>query len=59
MTLPLHAFDVSLEAGAQDALLATRLEQSEVGLWCIREVAAAEGYAAALCVCGRDWTLKS
>jgi 4'-phosphopantetheinyl transferase len=59
LTVPLHAFDVSLEAGAQDALIATRPEPGEAALWSLREVAAAEGYAAALCAQGKEWILKS
>jgi 4'-phosphopantetheinyl transferase len=59
LTLPLYAFDVSLKPKAQDALLATRPDQGEAGLWSLGEVSAGEGYAAALCVQGKGWTLKS
>ena len=58
LALPLHQFDVSIAAGGNDALLATRPDDSEAGRWRLREVSAGPGYAAALCVRGRDWRLK-
>lgn len=39
-SLPLSEFDVSLKAGAQNALLATRPHPGEAALWSLREVAA-------------------
>lgn len=59
LSLPLHQFDVSIVAGDCDALIATRPDASEAAKWSMREVAAGDGYAAALCVEGRDWKLKS
>ncbi len=58
LSLPLHAFDVSLAPGEQSALIATRPDAREAGLWSLREIAAAEGYEAALCVKGKGWNLK-
>ncbi len=58
LSLPLQQFDVSLAAEDRDALLATRPDHSEAGLWSLREVAAGQGYAAALCVRGQAWRLK-
>lgn len=57
LSLPLHAFDVSLACGEQNALLATRPDAGEAGLWLLREVHAGPGYEAALCVRGQDWIL--
>ena len=58
LSLPLHQFDVSIKAGDQDALLATRPDGSEAGRWSLREVPAGPGYVAALCVRGTGWHLK-
>ncbi len=58
LSLPLHQFDVSIAVGDEDALLATRPDAAESGLWSLREVPAGEGYVAALCVGGRDWKLR-
>jgi 4'-phosphopantetheinyl transferase len=58
LSLPLHQFDVSIAAGAQDALIATRPDAAEAASWSIREVPAGDGYFAALCVRGHDWRLK-
>ena len=58
LSLPLHQFDVSIAAGDTDALLAARPDDSEVALWSLRDVPAGPGYAAALCVRGREWRLK-
>jgi 4'-phosphopantetheinyl transferase len=55
LSLPLSEFDVSLLPGEMNALLATRPEASEAQRWLLREVAAGEGYLAALCASGRDW----
>jgi 4'-phosphopantetheinyl transferase len=59
LSLPLTQFDVSLESGSSDALAATRPDGSEARQWLLTEVSAGAGYAAALCVRGRDWKLKS
>lgn len=58
LSLPLHQFDVSIVPGNSDALIATRPDESEAGLWSLREVPAGDGYVAALCVRGHDWILK-
>ncbi|MGB8061931.1 MAG: 4'-phosphopantetheinyl transferase superfamily protein [Candidatus Sulfotelmatobacter sp.] len=55
-SLLLSEFDVSLKAGAQNALLATR--PGEAALWSLREVGAGRGYEAALCGRGNGWLLK-
>ena len=57
LSLPLTQFDVSLEAGEQNALLATRPDASEVSRWLLRDVPGGSGYIAALCVRGQDWKL--
>ncbi len=59
LSLPLDQFDVSLRPGEEDALLATRPEESEAGRWLLQEIAAPAGYVAALCVRGRGWHLKA
>ena len=58
LSLPLCEFDVSLGAGAENALIATRPNPGEAKLWSLREVAAGEGYVAALCTRGDAWQLK-
>jgi 4'-phosphopantetheinyl transferase len=58
LSLPLSEFDVSIALGHQDALLATRPDGSETARWSMREVSAGAGYVGALCVRGRDWTLR-
>lgn len=58
LSLPLCDFDVSIRAEEGNALLATRPDISEASRWLLREVAAGPGYVGALCVEGRDWTLK-
>jgi 4'-phosphopantetheinyl transferase len=58
LSLPLGQFDVSLDSGGKNALLATRPDESEAGQWLLRGVPAGPGYLAALCVRGRDWKLN-
>ncbi len=58
LSLPLSQFDVSLEPGEMNALVATRPEASEAGQWLLQEVPGGSGYVAALCVRGREWKLK-
>jgi 4'-phosphopantetheinyl transferase len=58
LSLPLHQFDVSLAGNDCDALLSCRPDDSETLRWSLREISAGAGYAAAVCVCGRDWHLK-
>jgi len=55
LSLPLSQFDVSLEVGETNALLATRPDAAEAGRWLLQEVPAGPGYIAALCVRGQDW----
>jgi len=57
LSLPLSQFDVSIAPEEMNALLATRPDGKEASRWLIREVTAGSGYAAALCVRGRDWKL--
>jgi 4'-phosphopantetheinyl transferase len=57
LSLPLSQFDVSLEVGEQNALLATRPDAAEVSRWLLRDVPGGPGYTAALCVRGQDWKL--
>jgi 4'-phosphopantetheinyl transferase len=57
LSLPLSQFDVSLEAGEQNALLAVRPDASEASRWLLRDVSGGPGYMAALCVRGLDWKL--
>jgi len=59
LSLPLSQFDVSLAAGAQDALLATRPDNRETARWSLREVPAGAGHVGALCVAGHDWRLRA
>jgi 4'-phosphopantetheinyl transferase len=58
LSLPLHQFDVSIVPENGDALLSTRPDNSEAGLWSLREIPGGAGYVAALCVRGRGWQLK-
>jgi 4'-phosphopantetheinyl transferase len=59
LSLPLSQFDVSLNPGNTDALVTTRSDATEAARWRLTDVAAGTGYAAALCVRGRDWKLRS
>jgi 4'-phosphopantetheinyl transferase len=59
LSLPLHQFDVSLRPGDLNALLATRPDPTAAAEWCLREIFVGDGYAAALCVRGHGWNLKS
>jgi 4'-phosphopantetheinyl transferase len=58
LSLPLSQFDVSLGAGEQNALLATRPDDSEKSRWLLRDIPSGPGYTAALCVHGQDWKLN-
>ena len=57
LSLPLRQFDVSLALHDQNALLATRPDETEAKRWALRDVAVKSGYAAAICVSGKDWKL--
>ena len=59
LALPLQTFDVSVSAGEENALLATRPGAKEAALWSIRPLEAGEGYEAALCARGSNWIVKS
>lgn len=50
LTLPLDAFDVSLEPGDQDALLDARAGLIEPSHWRLMDIAMDPGYVAALCI---------
>jgi 4'-phosphopantetheinyl transferase len=57
--LPLDQFDVSVAAGSDNALLATRPDGSDAARWSLREVSAGTGYVAALCVAGHDFRVRA
>ena len=57
--LPLHQFDVSIAAGSQNALLATRPDSSEAARWSLREVDAGAGYVGALCIAGNNFRVRN
>ena len=50
LSMPLHQFDVSIEAADRDALLATRPDPVEAGRWKICDVPIGPGYAAAVAI---------
>jgi medium-chain acyl-[acyl-carrier-protein] hydrolase len=56
LSLPLDCFDVSLVPG-EAALLATRNDPAEAARWTMRELAVADGFAAAFLVEGNSWRL--
>jgi 4'-phosphopantetheinyl transferase len=56
--LPLDQFDVRVATGSDDALLATRPDESEAACWSLREIPAGPGYVAALCVAGHDFRVR-
>jgi 4'-phosphopantetheinyl transferase len=58
LSMPLDQFDVSLIPGEPAALLSTRPDSDEALNWSLRNLTPASGYAAALAVEGRDWTLS-
>lgn len=58
LTMPLDQFDVSLIPGEPAALLSTRPDSDEALKWSLRNLTPASGYAAALAVEGRDWSLS-
>jgi 4'-phosphopantetheinyl transferase len=59
LSLPLSQFDVSLEPGSTDALVATRPDSQDAGQWQLRDVYAGEGYLGAVCVRDQDWRISS
>lgn len=50
LSIPLHQFDVSLELGEPQALIATRPDPSEAGRWLLRDVTFDPPYVAALAI---------
>ncbi len=50
LSLPLHQFDVSLDADPVQGLIATRPDAEEAARWTIRNVKVETGYAAAIAV---------
>lgn len=58
LSLDLSLFDMSLHPGDQAALLATREEGQEAAGWSLFEVAAGEGYVAALAVQGHPTAIQ-
>lgn len=59
LSIPLSGFDVSLAPGIQDCLLKASAEQSPASSWRVRDLSPSDGYAAALCAEGRDWTVRN
>lgn len=59
LSLLLDSFDVSLAPRDQNALLASRAGEADITMWSLQDLQVAEGYAAALCVHGRGWSLIS
>jgi len=58
LSLPLQDFDVSVDAASGNALLSTRPDPKEALRWSLRDLAAGDGYVAALCVEGQGWKLR-
>ena len=50
LSIPLHAFDVSLEENQPAALVGTRPDPTEAGRWTLYDLSVGQGYAAALTV---------
>ena len=50
LSIPLHQFDVSSEAGQEQALIATRPDPSEAERWLLRDVTFDPSYVAALAI---------
>lgn len=50
LSIPLHQFDVSLEPGEQQALIATRPDPSEARRWLLRDINVDPCYMAALAI---------
>ena len=54
----LAGFSVSLKPGEPARLVEVKADESEALRWRMENLAAGEGYAAALCVQGMDWQLR-
>jgi 4'-phosphopantetheinyl transferase len=50
LSIPLHQFDVSLEPGEMQALIATRPDPLEAGRWLLRDITFDPSYVAALAI---------
>lgn len=59
LSLPLDRFEVSLQPGVPAALLRAELERDEASRWEIADVAPGAGYAGAVAVRDRGWTLRT
>jgi 4'-phosphopantetheinyl transferase len=59
LSLPLSQFDVSLEPGAANALIATRPDGAEAQRWLLCDLRTENGYTAAVCALGREWKMKA
>ncbi len=58
LSIPLDQFDVSLTPGEPAELLTARPDSDEALRWTLQELTLGSGYAAALAVEGRGWTLR-
>jgi 4'-phosphopantetheinyl transferase len=58
LSIPLHAFDVSVEPGVPAKLLGTRLEACDAHAWRLEDLRPAAGYIGALAARGADWRLR-
>jgi 4'-phosphopantetheinyl transferase len=58
LSFPLDRFDVSLAPGEPASLLSVMGDAEKAARWSLKELAAPEGYAAALVVEGHGWTLR-
>jgi 4'-phosphopantetheinyl transferase len=50
LSIPLYQFDVSIESGETQALIATRPEASEANRWLVRDICFDRSYAAAVAI---------
>ena len=58
LTLPLDQFDVTLSAEDSPLLLRTAWDQNEAALWSLHELAAGQGFIAALAVRGHGYDVQ-
>jgi 4'-phosphopantetheinyl transferase len=57
LSIPLDAFDVSVEPEGPARLLGYRVTPPGMSAWSLQTLAPGHGFAAAICVEGRDWQL--